>query len=328
MAQHSDLADFLQENGLDKKFWLPKFLALGLDSKVKFQYVDSSTCKELEKQKQYDWERGALQTIFKLDVEEQKQQEDIKKQRQEMKSTMMQDKDQHEKRLNRIEKVKQKDWQVPHDSWTTEGKSQEKIDKLKKVHDQLQEGGQVTTRKQLKDNELLQKVSGGRALKGLLLTKSLAKDQLDCREAERLLETPEHVELDIASERKDCIEHFNSVHQVCEYRKKAQTLGVSASASASISVYANLTIGGSGSIISTKTDSEEENTQNKTSIRLSTMKHYTVHLASYTFQDNDLKLCASARKDLKELCMLSQVIGSKLQGACEKFFLEIWVTFQ
>ena len=320
MAQHSDLADFLQENGLDKKFWLPKFLALGLDSKVKFQYVDSSTCKELEKQKQYDWERGALQTIFKLDVEEQKQQEDIKKQRQEMKSTMMQDKDQHEKRLNRIEKVKQKDWQVPHDSWTTEGKSQEKIDKLKKVHDQLQEGGQVTTRKQLKDNELLQKVSGGRALKGLLLTKSLAKDQLDCREAERLLETPEHVELDIASERKDCIEHFNSVHQVCEYRKKAQTLGVSASASASISVYANLTIGGSGSIISTKTDSEEENTQNKTSIRLSTMKHYTVHLASYTFQDNDLKLCASARKDLKELCMLSQVIGSKLQGACEKFF--------
>ena len=179
-------------------------------------------------------------------------------------------------------------------------------------------GGQMQARERLSDSKLLQTVSGGRALQGVLLTKYLC-DQLEARS--QLLGIPEDVLIVGASRSYDKIMYFSSSHQEDEYNKTVDILGESVAVSIDVPVYGSIAIGGETSR-NCKSRDEKESKRTERRTYLSTMKFSTMHVASYAFTVSDLKLSADARDTLKYvLCLRRQGANyAQVQKACEHFF--------
>ena len=174
-------------------------------------------------------------------------------------------------------------------------------------------------RERLSDSMLLQKVSGGRALQGVYLTKSLG-DQLQVRD--QLLEVPQDVIITgPARPTSDIIKHFSSTHQEDEYRKTLDVLGVSAALELNIPIY---TIG-TGLAIRHGREGGQDHQEDRQEAYSSTIKFSTLHVASYTFKSSDLLLSKDAKDDLKKILKMLRVQKasiSNLQEECKRFFVK------
>ena len=236
---------------------------------------------------------------------------------QELKSAVSEEKGRNDERVQKLENQMRELLQISSETWITKDKTlEELVTKLESRHDMI--NGQLQTRAFLSDSQLLQKVSGGRALQGILVTKNLL-DQLQVRG--RLLDVPESVTVGGASRSSDTIVQFSSTHDENNYKKTVDILGHSVAVSAKAG-YGGISVGAG---VSTSSRTEDENTTEHhfRETYSSTVKYFTMHVASYLFDFGDLKLSHDAIQDLKRALQFLRSEGinaSNVQKACEDFF--------
>lgn len=345
-----DLAEALQEEGLEEEFWLLQFAKLGVTSvaALHHQEGDTDALSTLQKEIRYPWEKKALQKLLKIEElvtnKHKAKRQEAKKQRekaeqeanekkekekkdaekknqeakqlfQELKKARADGKDRHDERVQELEKHVHEKLQIAPESWVSSDKSFEEL--ISKLEAQLERNSAaLQTRNKLDDAALLQKASGGRALQGVLLTSNLKDRQ---KERACLLKVPENVSITGASSLKEEIESFSSKHQEDSYRTTIDILGHSIAVSGQVPVYGAVDVGG----MSESSRSEEERTmkENKREKYSSTVKYSSIHVATYTFGNKDLKLSDDAREDLKRIIKtVKTASNANVQRACENFF--------
>ena len=189
-------------------------------------------------------------------------------------------------------------FQLPSDSWIPIDATLQ--DLIRKVEMCSSISGQhLELRQQPSGSVLLQTLCGGRALQGLLITQKI-EDQLQDRS--QLLEVPENVSVSRAYRYDEHIEHFSSLQQEKNCKKRNGFLGCSV---------ANVLHKSNSSEI------EEENDY------LSTVKISSLQIARISLKEKDLSLCGSAKRDLNSILEIKSdctYSGEELQKACKDFF--------
>ena len=224
-----------------------------------------------------------------------------------------------DKRVQKLEKLICEKFTITPKPWVSSEKSLDNLISL--FETQLEKYSPFLTRNKLDDATLLQKVSGGRALQGVFLTKNL-QDQQKRRAC--LLKVPENVSVTGASNLEEDIADFSSKHQEDSYstRPTGDILCHSVAVSAQAPVYGFLSVP-VGAEASESIGNEKESTtakENEQIMYSSTIKYCSMHVASYTFGLSDLKLSEDAKEDLKVIIeTIKTASKSKVQRACKKF---------
>lgn len=324
-ASESELAAYFQEHGLDKAYWLPKFEELGVKNKVALQLIegDVKAYNKLSKQVRREnlVEKKGLKKILKIDSNKQKQEQHEKEREAQQKLQDIEKVRSEQKQCHdtRVEKFGDDTAKRLEARFEPTNRSLDEF--FEKGNESLQGGGQLQAREKVDHFMLLQTISGGQALQGILLTKKVS-DQLQSRN--RLLEVPKQVILCGASNAHGEYVHFTSIKEENEYRKIVNVLGSGFAVSGSIPVYGNIAISG-GTSKSKKTVDEESRHQTKREMYLSTVRYATIHVASYSFEESDILLSKDAKKDLTEILHTFQSLRSystRVQKMCERFFNE------
>ena len=306
-----DLVEALRECDLEEEFWLQLFAVMRVKSVEALNHLQAAALSTLYNNTRYSSEKKNLQNLLKH-VERQeaikqqaakgKMEMDIKGEREyeERKTRPVLEKARSD-RNDRPDKQLQKFRIIPT-ALVSSKKS------LQKLEPQLIKGRQ--TANELDNFTLLQRVSGGRALQGVLLTKNLSDWQ---KERAYLLKVPENVS--IASLQED-FASFSSMQQKDSYRFTRDILCHSVAVPVQTTVYRAVPLG-TGLSESTIT---EEHAATKQKIYSSTIKYSSMHLASFTFGNSDLKLSEEAKEYLKIIIKKKARKSKKIQRACEKFF--------
>ena len=306
----SQLTSHLRDQGLDDaEFWIPKFEKLGVKSLQSLPFLegDDDTYSELKGMARNIVEKRVLKKLLK--IEEPKKENSCKKKEE----TNSGDEFEESQKLAdepikgcyeaRVQKSEVDDI-CDHENDSSD-------DLISKPHFHLPISGKLQQRGCLSDSMLLQKVSGGRALQGIYLTKNL-EDQLQVRD--QLLEVPQNVVITRVAQTTDITKHFSSTHQEDEYRKTVEVLGHSATA-ASMPVYDDVTLG--------MGVSKEEQVHQEEEVYASSLKFSTLHVASYSFDSSAFKLSTDAKNDLEEISRVlrdQKPDSSDVQEACKRFF--------
>ena len=275
--------------------------------------------REVEEMKKEEEEKKAE---LKKEIEEEEEEEELHQRKREIEEV---DKEEKDKKAESIKERKEAENKQTEEGKEEEGakKAEEKaravlisedksLDKVISKHHQISR--QIQERDQLNGNDLLKTCSGGRALQGILLTKVL-QDQLDDRL--HLLKVPEKISVADTSESEDNVIEFFSTDQEDQYKKMVDVLGHSIAVSTSIPVYGSVTINADTST-NDRTEDEKRHTKE---MYTSTVRYFTMHVASYSFEKKDLLLSEDALSDLKELSkMLKIESANNVQQLCENFF--------
>ena len=224
-----------------------------------------------------------------------------------------------DQKVQELEKEICEKLKIAPESWIHKDKALEDV--ISQLEQNLEKlNGSLQSRKALGDAEVLIKASGGHALQGIFLSNN-ADDLLTDRAT--MLQCPENVVLrgpSISS--LDVIEQFNSKLQEDTYRKSVDILGYGISVSGSAPVYGGLTIN-AGVAAPQRTEDEKTTKGHQKVAYSSTVKLSSVHVASYTFDDSDLKLSSSALDALKRIQEAVQIYGCSsptVQELCDKFY--------
>ena len=343
-----DLSSYLQKNGLDNTVFWKKQLEekLGVKSKAALDLIagDMASYYELEKEAKFLVERRALQKILKVDKmglkeekekktkkkaekkekaqeksaakkkELRKQEEEVQAILKELEKARSEGKSRHDDRIQKLEGQIRAALNITPESWISNDKSLDEL--VKNLEARQVVSAKVQAREPLDEGMLLQ---NGRALNGVLLTKELA-DQLEDRS--RLLEVPEKIVITGAAQAEDKILQFSSSHQEDLYKKTVDVLGHG------IAVSSKIPYGGvSASVGVSKSDRNEDEKTHQTNtkeIYSSTAKYSTLQVASYSFENKDLKLSSDAKEELKEVLKRFRIEknSASVQEACKRFFVE------
>ena len=313
-----DLADLLQEVGLNEKFWLPQLETMKVKSSEELRNLegDTSAFFILRKAARYSGEENALRKLLKVD--------EIK----EIVATKTQHEEAEQEAKKRLEDAEMK---VGGPVFEARLDGNDRLDKhVQELEERIlnieptsyekslteayltMSSGVVCPRYDLDDSTLLQKASGGRALQGVLLSKNLEDQQ---KERSCLLKAPQNVSIAGNSCLKEDIVDFSSKYHENSYIATSDVLGHSIAVSAQTPVYKTLVIGAG---VSGSNRNEEATEQ---TMYISTIKYCTMHVASYTFGNSDLKLSDDVRENLKKIMKIVKT-GNKLniQRVCEEFF--------
>ena len=224
-----------------------------------------------------------------------------------------------DQKVQELEKEICEKLKIAPESWIHKDKALEDV--ISQLEQNLEKlNGSLQSRKALGDAEVLIKASGGHALQGIFLSNN-ADDLLTDRAT--MLQCPENVVLrgpSISS--LDVIEQFNSKLQEDTYRKSVDILGCGISVSGSAPVYGGLTIN-AGVATAQRTEDEKTTKRHQKVAYSSTVKLSSVHVASYIFDDSDLKLSSSALDALKRIQEAVQIHGCSnptVQELCDKFY--------
>ena len=303
----------LEAEGLEAKFWLPKFEKLGVTSKTALGHLgDTKAFSALQKETRFDWEKIALRKLLKIDEKLKAKRDAASALLQELETARVKGEKKHNERVKELEEGVREKLKV--ESLKSSGESLENL--VKKLEEEVGKSAAVQDRDKLGDAALLQEVSGGRALQGVLLTSDL-KDQLEPRAC--LLKLPEKVSIARASHMKEAIASFSSKHQEDSYKTKVNVLGHSVAVSAKAPVYGCVIVGGGSE--SGKSEKEKTTKNSTQETYSSTVKCSSMHEATYTFPNRDLRLSDDAREDLNGVIEAVKTVSkANVQRACEKFF--------
>ena len=322
-----EIEKVLIEAGLQPTKWLSTFKTqLGVSTPQGLQHIGSESYADLERFARKPWEKKALRKLLGMDDEEtamkllrekQKEKLQLRKEKSEqilerLKDLLKQGKDHRDKSTRQLMEGVQEALQIPEDSWIVKDSSPETLfGDLKTIIEQLD--GELKASIDLSDVEVLERASGGRALQGVLVSKSL-KDQLKIRE--NLLSAPQDVQFYAPSlSQDDKIEEFSSQLQEDQFTRSMDRLGYSATAIAQAGF-----IGFGfqvGALFSKTTEEEGTDKYHQKEIYCSTIKYSFLPMASFHFKSSQLKLSADALEDLKTI---EKVCGSQVQEQCERFF--------
>ena len=329
---NTDLSRAIKDVGLKPTYWLDIFTKLEIDSVEALEFIDetSDEYSELIKAVRKSWEKKALNKLLKIEdnKEEAKESEREKvKQRleksnqtlQELKQLSVKGKKRHDARVQQIEIDICEQFKISPESWISKDNSlSELVNKLEAHNERI--NGVLQTRDGQSDSMVLRNASNGRALQGILLSNDLEvliKDRLS------LLKPPENVNFKHPSKSTiDTVKTFNMKTQEDTYKKLVDIFGWGVSVSGKAPVFGGVTVE-AGVSTSSKGKSEtcvETDTQITYS---STVKHSSLQLAAYTFENRDLQLSIDAVEALKKIKTIIMSYGpdsSNVQSACEEFF--------
>lgn len=267
--------------------------------------------------KEKEEEKIEMEKQKKEKLELEKQAEKAQSVLQELEKARIEGKNRHDERVKELEEsIRSTINNISPDTWTASDGSLDKlIGDLRAHHEML--NGALQPREKWSDAQVVEKASGGRALRGILLTKDL-DDQLTERPS-LLLKAPENVSLGGASLSIYNEKQFSMKHQEDTYKKMVDILGVSVGVSATIPVYGSLAIS-AGVSTSTRDENEETHEEHTEMQYYSTIRHSSEQLASYTFNNEDMILSENALQTLQHLKTLIRFDRSKVQAQCVQFF--------
>ncbi len=313
MADKDSFAKYLRSKGLDDTDkWQPKFEKLGVQSEKSLQFLegDKEAIEGLKKDAT-NVEKKAIDNLF---VKE-KDQRDPKELLKELEKAKAEGLSRHNQRVQALESAIRTSLGITSKDFISNDSSLEKL--ISKLESELKISGQVISRDKLDQSLLLQKVSGGLALRGIYLTKQ-ADDQL--KERDQLLRVPNDILITGLSSGKYNIEQFSSSRQEDKFVKTIETLGYSVAVSASGS-FLGFSANASAAT-SSKTEDEKTTKFNEKESYSSTVKFSTIYVASYSFKSSDLIFSSDAKAELETICAIlkSSPDSDNVQFACEQFF--------
>ena len=237
-------------------------------------------------------------------AQEEKAQKEKSQEEKEQKEKVQQEKVQNEQaREEKVWEEKAREKQVREEK-AQEGKArEERVQEEKKRKERVQEEKAWGERAEEEgDSMLLHKVSGGRALHGILLTKQ-KEDRLAMRQ--RLLEAPKEVVIASESHSDTKSFQFSSKYSENNFMEEIDLLRHGAAMSTSISI-CEAAIG----VDKSKHHGAEEDAMHRENYA-STINYSTVEVASYSFENKELKLSEDPKGDLREVLNLFQLHGAE-----------------
>lgn len=326
----------LRSAGLDPSHWLAVFKEeLKVSIPEELESIGKESYQDLVKHVRKDREKKSLRKLLgmpedeesstKLEREEKRKelnrnQEKAEAMLKQLKELEKEGLGRHESAVKKLEDGVRKALLIDPSTWTSNDKSLGELTSSLQVYmDKL--SGSLKERKDISDVEVLTSASGGRALRGILVSKR-SKDRLKIRE--RLLRAPNDVQfLFPALAQEDKIDTFASKHKEDKFHMTMERLGYSAAISVKVG-YAGVGVELSTSY-SHNTEDEVTTEDHKLEQYSSTVKYSFVPMASFLFEDNQLQLSNDALRDLKAIELLSnnpKVSENDLQDNCEEFFLK------
>ena len=324
----------LKSVGLDPSYWLALVKSeLKVSIPEELEMIGKESYQDLAQHVRKEREKVSLRRLLGMPENEEsstksereKKREKLKR-NQEKADAMLQQlrelekegKNRHESAVKKLEDGIQEALQIHPDAWISKDKSLDELTRSLQVYiDKL--SGNLKERKDVSDVAVLTSASGGRALRGILVSKR-SEDQLKIRE--KLLKAPNDVQFVFpVMSQDDKSDIFTSKHKEDKFCKTVEMLGYSAAVSIKVG-YAGFGVESSASYSSNTEDKEttEDHQQEQYS---STVMCSFVPMASFLFEDTQLQLTPGALSGLKTIeCILNNPTASEndLQDQCEVFF--------
>jgi hypothetical protein len=339
------LSEVLQKGGLDETVWLPHFAKIGVASLSELHHRegDMGTLSALQERIKSPEEKELLQELLKIKSKQELKRQEVKKRRekaaqeakekgkkekkevrddveknieeakqlfQELERMQTAGKDRQNKAVQEIEKRLREILCVTPNFLVSSDKTLEELIAALETHfEKSSTALQVCS--ELDDVALLQKVSYGRALQGVLVTSNHSDQK---KERACLLRVPEKVSLTGACSLKEDTVTFSSKGQEDNYRATVNVLGHGVTASAQVPVYGAV-------VVSTAMSESEEERTVKDKMYSSTVQCCSINMATCNFGSKDLILSDNAKEDLKKIIkVLKTASKENIQRACESFF--------
>lgn len=318
MAEKQEsIGSHLESHGLDQEYWLPIFEKHGIRSKPALNLVqkDVHLYSKLKEEIKFEWEKKALkkllnitkfQTVLRKVREPTKKKGDL--------ST--------EKKIPKEERVKRggkathcttkEDIQQDTDSESELSHSVLPSSPVRKAEQGERPKREVARtlkpKPEWSDAKVLANASGGRALRGILLNKSV-EDLL--MERSILLKAPENIAFQETTQIVHITKQFSLKHQEELYKKTVEIFGHAVAVSTKVRTCQSEIL----------VEQASEGLSNE--MYSSTVQYTTVHLATYHFESGNFKLSDEA---MQVLMILKDKVSSEggssttVQAACEEFF--------
>ena len=301
----------LNNHHLDVDYWLEILKTkCGVTDYGQLQYIDIPIFEELKKSIRHSWEANALKKLLGLESAH----EDFQTSRKEEKEEMQ---DAGQKRADELVKGKEEHLRemlnVPKEDWNKrlEGVNLDEV--LSKFKDTFGKPDQSVINRRDR-SELLEKASGGLAMKGILIT-----NEKDCSEVRGVaIEVPKCVNLK-TSKQKESVFKFTSCHQSDDFQKSLDIMGHSVAASANGVFVGFQAEAGISKKSEKKGETESENHVNET--YLFREKYAYVPTAVCELDPLTLKLSETVLTELGKLELLIEGPESEIaiRDECEAF---------
>ena len=309
---------------LDVDYWLETLKTeCGVTEYGQLRFIDNknATFKKLKKSIRHDWEKRALKELLGLEStskEEKKEREiEAKKLISELKSLRDEGKDRTDKLVKEKLECLREMQNKPKEDWnqSEDGASLDQI--ISEFEDIFGKPGQrVFDRHDLSDSELLEKASGGLAMKGILI-----KNEKDCSQVRRVvIEVPRHAILKAPiSKQQEHVFTSTSRVQSDHFQNSLDNMGHSVAASV-IARY-----GGIGAETGVAEKQEEEGNTELESHEINKYvfreKYFYVPTAVCELDQHTLKLSETVLTELGKLELLIEGTDSEIaiQDKCEAF---------
>ena len=177
--------------------------------------------------------------------------------------------------------------------------------------------GALKTRGDLSDLSVIERASGGLALRGVLITTN-PNDATELRQP--LLKIPKDIHLDSPFDSQhEKIQQFSSKRKEDEFSKRFKGLGYSASASAKAGFWGVTFEASAGYSKNTEKETTEEHHHEET--YCSVVKYSVMPMASCSFKDHQLQFSEAALTHLQRIDRELETNAAKsIQTDCEDFF--------
>ncbi|KAM5148033.1 interferon-induced very large GTPase 1-like [Mantella aurantiaca] len=328
----TNLANKLEDTGLDSKYWLPILEGrLGIRNIKALNYIQREECSILEENIQYSWEKRALHKLFNIpdssvniaEVQEKKDKlmkEQIERANNllvELRNKTSEGKCRNDDIVKEHVKEMWKILEVPPEYTALPEKSL--LDLINHFEKQINLREKSYIKKEhLTDEEVIRSSSGGLALEGIFQTKN-TEDMFKKREP--LLCVPEGFKL-VGPEQSPIFKQkeFSSQKEESNFHRTIEKIGLSLSSSVTASF-----MGFEQKSSTSHSNSSESEHTSKQSVQhnyVCTNRYNYIPLASCYFRKDQLRLSSSALNALRKIENLLAIKSKApiLSTKCSEFF--------
>ena len=316
----------LNKVGLDVIRWSDIFKnQLGIKSPQALQHVGSESYQLLAQFAEEPWEKKALRKLLKMEgsfqIQREKQrcklenrQDECAQLLKDLKVIEKEKKDCQGMLAQNIEGKIQERLHIPEEVWLNKDATLALTQDITQIEAML--GKTMKSRDDVSELSVIEKASGGLALRGVLITTD-PNDAIKLRQT--LLRAPKDVHLDSPfHSQHERTRQFPSKRKENQFFKRVEGLGYSASASAKAGFW-EVTFEASAGHSHSKDESTEEHHHEET--YCSTVKYSVMPMASCSFKDHQLQLSEAALAHLQKINQILESDATKsIQKECEAFF--------
>ena len=315
-----NLESVLKYKGLDTQVWLPVFKNKRITSQEALQHVmgDEKFCSELEKDAKYDWEKKVLHNLLNVEKKKKLKHKLAGKLKLNKKGVQSAQKPAYDEAMLTSQDSEDITMTTINDQDSLSKAEEEQHTESDSSFVSLEE---ITTplvsssglqRKNI--SMLIETVSGGQALRGVLYTKHIADHML---ERSCLLQAPKHASLRPTYQNVDFVKYFSLKYEEDEYNQAISILGHQAAVSDRCSVFGKQIT--DNATMCKPSQPQKSDKGFSFDMYSSVVKHSTVQLATYYLSNTDLLLSDEALIELRKLKGVIASKGGKIQAECEMF---------